>query len=211
MQTTEVSLAANEATDASKTPQTVDETPPQMIENGDPEAERLTREFHEQLAQEALEHAEAIPVEQEPDDYTEDDAERDFQFACFQAARDAHFALLEATDKQEKKYPPFEYLVDGLLPLNEVHVIAGETGAGKSTWLFDNFIDPWQREKAVLGRRSHWLPYVIFVNDRTKAGMVRVLQRLKLNPKQFPIESTITGGDLSVVDKIKRFHDATPN
>jgi hypothetical protein len=181
-----------------------------VLEDDAAEAERLTREFHEESAQEALEYASEIPDEEEPFAPTEEDYERDIEFGRLEAARDDHFALLEKTDKQPPKYPLFEYLVDGLLPVNEVHVIAGETGAGKSTWLFENLINPWQHEKAVLGRRSRWLPYVIFVNDRTKAGMVRMLHRLRLNPKQFPIVSTITGESVSLVDKIQRYHDANP-
>lgn len=180
----------------------------ESLEEYEASVERLAREFEEEAARFAQELAEAMPIELEEDEYTEEDYERDIEFGRLEEARDGHFSLLDKTDKEQAKYPLFEYLVDGLLPMNEVHVIAGETGAGKSTWLFDNFISPWQHEQAVLGRRSHWYPYVVFVNDRTKAGMIRMLQRLKLNPRQFPIESTITGDDLTLFQKIEKFHDA---
>jgi hypothetical protein len=140
----------------------------------------------------------------------EEESERDIEFGHMEVLRGEHFEMLEQTDDQKPRYQPFEYLVDGLLPVNEVHVIAGETGAGKSTWLFDNFINPWQHEKPVLGRKSRWFPYVIFVNDRSEAGMIRTLQRLELHPKQFPIKSTITDGEKTLVQKIEAYHDANP-
>jgi predicted ATP-dependent serine protease len=174
------------------------------------EMERLASEAEEEAIRLAQEIAETLPMEQEAEEYTAEDYERDIEFGRLEAARDEHLAMLKRTDAEKAKYPPFDYLVDGLLPVNEVHIIAGETGAGKSTWLFDNFINPWQHEKPVLGRKSRWLPYVIFVNDRSEAGMIRTLQRLELHPKQFPIKSTITGGKTTLAQKIEAFHDANP-
>jgi RecA-family ATPase len=172
--------------------------PKQNPEDYKSEIERLAQEAEDEAAWRSAVHE------------TDEDLEREIEFGFMEILRDQHFEMLEHTDKQKPKYPHFEYLVDGLLPVNEVHVIAGETGAGKSTWLFDNFINPWQHEKPVLGRKSHWLPYVIFVNDRSEAGMVRTLQRLGLHPTQFPIKSTITGGTSTLLQKIEAFHDNNP-
>ena len=183
----------------------------QSLEEYEEDIDRVIAEATEEAVQQALQIAESMPIEPEEEDYTREDYERELEFGQLEAAREEHFEMLKRTDSEQPKYPPFEYLVDGLLPLNEVHVIAGETGAGKSTWLFDNFINVWQREKPVLGRKSHWLPYVILVNDRSKAGMIRMLQRLHLHPKQFPIVSTIEGGKITLVKKIEAFHDANPD
>jgi len=180
------------------TPPDRPEPPEQSFEEYEAEMDRLAMEAEKEAARLAGEV------------YTEEEYEREIEFGRLEAAREDHFAMLKKTDKEKPRYPPFEYLVDGLLPVNEVHVVAGETGAGKSTWLFDNFINPWQHEHLVLGRKSHWLPYVVFVNDRSEAGMVRTLRRLGLHPKQFPIKSTITGGKASLVEKIAAFHDENP-
>lgn len=172
--------------------------------------ERQLVQDHEEETDSLAEVIDDEAVQVLGEDETEEDYEREIEFGFMEVLREEHFQMLEHNDNQKPKYPPFEHLVDGLLPVHEVHVIAGETGAGKSTWLFDNFINPWQHEEPVLGRKSHWFPYVIFVNDRTKSGMIRMLQRLKLNPKQFPIESTITASKLTLVEKIEAFHKVNP-
>jgi hypothetical protein len=188
-------------TDATATGRPV--PPEQNIEGFEAEIERLAEEAAEEAARLAGEI------------YTEEDDERDIEFGYMEVLRDSHFASLEVFDAQQRakkiKYPLHEYMVEGLLPLNEVHIIAGETGAGKSTWLFD-FLDTWQHEKPVFGRKSHWLPYVIFVNDRSEAGMLRTLERMGLHPKAFPIKSLLgSGNKLSLVQKIEAFHDKNPS
>jgi hypothetical protein len=176
------------------------------------EIERLAKEAEEWAAEQAREIANSLP-EPTGEEYTLEDKERDNEFGRLEAAREQHFAVLDTLDEEEKKkgikYPFYEHMVDGLMPLNEVHIIAGESGAGKSTWLFQ-FIHDWQQEKPVLGRKSTWYPYVVFVNDRTKAGTIRTLQRLKLNPRAFPIVSTITEEDMSLAQKIKTYVKVNP-
>lgn len=160
------------------------------------EAEGWARQIAEARVEEARELADSIPdlmMEPEPE-YTEEDQQRDIEFGRLECLRDKHERNLNRSDKEDAVFPQFEYLVDGILPTGEVHIIAGETGAGKSTWLFQ-FIDYWQREKPLMmgktARKTKWLPYVILVNDRSKAGMLRTMQRMKLKPKQFPIYSLL--------------------
>jgi len=157
--------AQSKTTNTENTPEmssipNLDERTKQSLKDYEAEVERLAREFEEEATRLALELAESMPIEQDDDHYTEAEYELDIEFGRLEAARDQYFSLLDKTDKEVSKCPPFEYLVDdlvdGLLPMNEVHVIAGETGAGKSTWLFDNFISPWQHEAPMLGCKSHW-------------------------------------------------------
>jgi hypothetical protein len=144
---------------------------------------------------------------------SEEDYRRDEEFAKLEIIREAHFARMQQLENEAKKgkikYPQHEYMVEGLMPLNELHIIAGESGAGKSTWLLQ-MIDDWQNERPILGRKSTWHPYVIFVQDRTKAGVFRTLERMRLNPKAFPVQSAIEGGDGSLASKIKIFKKENP-
>jgi len=101
-----------------------------------------------------------------------------------------HFAKLKEIDESKPVYPRQTYLLDGLLPTGEVHVLVGSSGIGKSTFLYD-FINRWQHEETIFGRKATRYPYIILSNDRSKAGLIRTLQRLGLNPKLFNIKETL--------------------
>src|SRR5271169_1674953 len=101
-----------------------------------------------------------------------------------------HFAKLKKIDESTPVYPPQTYLLDGLLPTGEVHVLVGSSGIGKSSFLYD-FINRWQHEEKIFGRKATRYPYIILSNDRSKAGIIRTLQRLGLNPKLFYIKETL--------------------
>jgi hypothetical protein len=93
-------------------------------------------------------------------------------------------------------------MIDGLFPLGEVHLIAGCSGGGKSTWLY-RMLNDWQHERDVLGRRSTWYPFVLLINDRSRNGTLRTLQRLNLNPNLFPVESGFDfGGESAKLPEI---------
>ena len=107
-----------------------------------------------------------------------------------QPAEWSHFAKLQDIDESTPVYPHQTYLLDGLLPTGEVHVLVGSSGIGKSTFLYD-FINRWQHEENIFGRKATRYPYIILSNDRSKAGIIRTLQRLELNPKLFNIKETL--------------------
>jgi hypothetical protein len=101
-----------------------------------------------------------------------------------------HFAKLKEIDQSKPVYPSQTYLLDGLLPTGEMHVLVGSSGVGKSTFLYD-FINRWQHEEKIFGRKATRYPYIILSNDRSKAGIVRTLQRIGLNPRLFNIKETL--------------------
>ncbi len=135
-----------------------------------------------------------------------EDPELESLFGVIEFERAKHFTELKLNDAKTPEYPVEEYLVEGILPVNEVHIFAGASGVGKSTIMYD-FIDKWQREEDVFGRKSHWYPYIIFSNDRSKAGVLRTLKRIGKNPKNFPIKDLLGLPDTqTVVDYIRNFH-----
>lgn len=73
-----------------------------------------------------------------------------------------------------------EFLIDGILPANEVHLLGGSSGSGKTTFAFQVFLAQWQKGEDFLGHKSHPVPYVYVSLDRSRSSVVRTLQRLDL-------------------------------
>lgn len=75
---------------------------------------------------------------------------------------------------------PFpEFLIEGILPSEEVHLLAGPSGAGKTTVLL-NIIAQWQDGLSIFGHKSHPLPYAYISCDRSRKSVTATLTRLGL-------------------------------
>jgi RecA-family ATPase len=104
-----------------------------------------------------------------------------------------------------------EYLVDDILPCREVHLLAGSSGSGKTTWLFQTIAD-WQDGRPILGHNSHPVPYAYVSIDRSFPSVARTLQRLGLDnkitrlvcredlPKDLSVESVISAAHTKFPD-----------
>lgn len=184
-----------------------------MEQSNEAEIERLAREAAE--AQDEQDMQDRLVEEHERECREEEEwLDRAFEeFGQLEILREEHFSNLRQYDREVEKrtvrYPWHEYMVDDLLPLNELHIIAGESGAGKSTWLFQ-MIDDWQHERPIFGKKSTWFPFVILVQDRTKAGVHRTLKRMNLNPSAFPVQSALEGGVMSLEAKIRAYREVNP-
>jgi hypothetical protein len=75
-----------------------------------------------------------------------------------------------------------EFLIDGILPANEVHLLAGSSGSGKTTFLFQT-LAAWQEGHPVLGHASYPVPYAYLSADRSSSSVNRTLQRLGLEDR----------------------------
>lgn len=73
-----------------------------------------------------------------------------------------------------------EFLIDGILPAGEAHLIGGASGSGKTTWIFQSFLAPWIAGQPVLDHESHPVPYVYISMDRLRSSVTRTLARLGL-------------------------------
>lgn len=104
-----------------------------------------------------------------------------------------------------KKTP--EFLVEGILPANEVHLICGVSGAGKTTWTFQEFLAPYLKGQEVFGHQSHLVSTTYIALDRTSASVARTLDRLSLKAE---ITQIICLGDVvkAIPDKKKRSLEA---
>src|SRR5437667_11399824 len=93
------------------------------------QAERDYEQYYSDLSYDWTAEAEAQWAEQQS---------ADARHAKEELVRKKHFARLETCDKQLAnsvvRYPTHEYLVDGLFPTGEVHVLSGESCVGKTSW-----------------------------------------------------------------------------
>src|SRR5215471_18211680 len=80
----------------------------------------------------------------------------------------------------------FEYLIlpepgeseqEGLFPMHEVSIIAGPSGAGKTTWALQ-FLHAWQKGEKFFRRPSCPKPFTYLSFDRSGNGLRRTLKRL---------------------------------
>lgn len=74
-----------------------------------------------------------------------------------------------------------EFLIDGILPAGEAHLIGGASGSGKTTWIFQDLLAPFIKGDPVLGHDSHPVPYLYLSMDRSRTSVTRTLSRLGLN------------------------------
>lgn len=72
-----------------------------------------------------------------------------------------------------------EFLIDGILPANEIHLLGGSSGSGKTTLLFQT-LAAWQRGESVFGHQSNPVPYSYVSLDRSRSSVNRTLERLQL-------------------------------
>lgn len=74
-------------------------------------------------------------------------------------------------------FGPHQDLIHQILPQNEVCIVAGPSGVGKTTWLFQMLID-WQAGKDVLGYKSYPQPFVYVNNDRSLNSTLKTMWRM---------------------------------
>src|SRR5258708_3308179 len=84
-----------------------------------------------------------------------------------------------------------KYLIETILPAQEVHLIGGPSGSGKSTWVLQTLVLDWQNSKPVLGFKSHPVPWIYISADRSLASVHRTLERMHIDPMLLRIYSAV--------------------
>jgi hypothetical protein len=115
-----------------------------------------------------------------------------------------------ASSKRADTDPAFDYLVDaasdeqeGLFPSGEVSLIAGPSGAGKTTWLLQ-FILSLKRGERFFGRETNPKPYVFLCYDRSIDGLKRTCRRMRISLKDLnPLRPTDEEAKLSLVQLLE--------
>lgn len=73
-----------------------------------------------------------------------------------------------------------EFLIEGILPANEVHLIGGASGTGKSRFLLQHVLSPFINGLPVLGHPTNPAPYAYVSLDRSFPSLLRTLESLDL-------------------------------
>lgn len=87
-------------------------------------------------------------------------------------------------------------IVSTLFPGHRVHLVAGASGAGKTTWLMQT-IELWRKGLPVHGYDSHPVPFVYLSYDRDVDDFIDTCERLKIDPSTYDFVSP-AGKDLDV-------------
>jgi hypothetical protein len=93
-------------------------------------------------------------------------------------------------------------LVDAILPTEEVHLIGGSSGSGKTTWALQ-FLTAWSAGESFFGYDSHPLPFVYISGDRSSRGVERTMRRMDIEPSTIPFLSAV---DLAEYSAEKMIH-----
>lgn len=86
--------------------------------------------------------------------------------------------------------PKDQYVIEGLFPRREVHILSGPSGAGKTRWWFQ-IIDMWQRGEDLFGRKSYPDPYLFVSCDRSMESLGITLEGLGLRGRIGPMVSLV--------------------
>jgi hypothetical protein len=99
-----------------------------------------------------------------------------------------HFVSMQEQRIRETR--ELGFLIDKIWPEGSMHLLAGPSGIGKSTWLLKAIHD-WEKGIPVMGFTSYPQPYVYLMCDRSATDLQRTLDRIGLggwNIKGYSIE-----------------------
>lgn len=82
------------------------------------------------------------------------------------------------------------YLISGMLPADGVHLIAGPSGAGKTTWQFQ-MLQEFAAGLPVLGHETHPGPVFYIAADRSDEDILETMERVGVAPDAFPWASVL--------------------
>ena len=116
------------------------------------------------------------------------------------------------------------YLIESVLPAQEVHLLAGVSDAGKTRWLFHMLLE-WEQGHPIFGLPANPVPWVYVAGDRTERAAIRTLQDMGLNPASIPLmpafgsshlrlpkifdEAQKRGAHLLVIEGFQKYVDGT--
>lgn len=74
-----------------------------------------------------------------------------------------------------------EYLIETILPTNEINLVAGPSGAGKTRWLL-NMLRDWERGKPIFGYASYPQKWAYAPGDRSQRSVHRTMSAIGIDP-----------------------------
>jgi hypothetical protein len=103
-----------------------------------------------------------------------------------------------------------EWIIDQLFPSREVHIIAGPSGAGKTTWALQTLVWHWQKGEDVLGFKSYPVPWFYISSDRSLQSVHATMKRLGISSEEFMLTSAVDAGIHDMTYVMKAMFKANP-
>lgn len=99
-----------------------------------------------------------------------------------------------------------EYIIDPILPKNQIHILGGSSGAGKTTLLFQ-LCDCIRRGKDVLGMPTKQTNFLYCTSDRTIETYLELFKRLGIEPFKYIYSIIDAKAERMKSDKITAVED----
>jgi len=99
-----------------------------------------------------------------------------------------------------------DYLIERILPANDISIIGGPSGVGKTTWTLQ-FMQALAREKEMFGFRAHPRRFAYVSMDRSLIDVQRVLERVGIPEDDFPFIDSRRDMSIKIIVKktLKRY------
>lgn len=81
--------------------------------------------------------------------------------------------------------PQPQYLIEKIMPVEEVHLISGPSGSGNTTLMLQ-LLDDWRSSRECFGFASHPAPFYLVSCDRPATHIEGIMQRMNLSPDLIP-------------------------
>jgi RecA/RadA recombinase len=120
-------------------------------------------------------------------DFTEEEKELQFRKAEMRFCK-------ECTGEDYVLGPSASAKFEGWFPLGEVSLIAGPSGAGKTTWALQ-MLEAQAKGETFLGHPTFELPYLVLMKDRSEKALHRTLRRLEVDKSTLPLRKLPGLGD----------------
>ena len=94
-----------------------------------------------------------------------------------------------------------KYIIDQLLPTGEVHIIAGSSGAGKTTWLMQ-MLQMWSMGEPILDQESFPCSWAYIACDRGLQSVKTTMERVGVSFPGVYVDSMVDNVNLDTLDRV---------
>ena len=92
------------------------------------------------------------------------------------------------------------YIVDGIFFAPAIHLVAGASGVGKTSWLLDTLVNQWAVGLPVLGGAAHPEPWAYVSGDRSRLDAEHRIMSLGLPLASVPLIPAYAVGTYDTMD-----------
>ena len=181
------------------------------LQDYEAEVQRLAEQMKEEQAQEAFNAAEELNYSGLPEPFDDDwdslpDEVKQRYYDAHSKENYAEWCRQNLLPKKDRKY-----VVDGLIPAYQCHVVCGESGAQKTSILL-TLLDDWLQGEDVLGRKSFPAPMLYIAYDRGREATEETFETLGLDHRLFGyVEVNSKDRELDVAEFVAKLKQENPS